>query len=123
MTLSKLKTADKIDLEDLDLKVTDYESILDVYVNKRGNWLFNLNSRMEVDADDVLADHLVTHDSHWPIVSYDIYATTRLAWLLMQVNHVKPADVFKPVLAGTTVKYLPPEQLRDVVTAMQDNWK
>lgn len=41
----------------------------------------------------------------------------------MQVNHVKPEDVFKPILAGTTVKWLPVEHLRTVVTAMQNSWE
>lgn len=83
MTLSELKLSNKVSLDDMDLKVTDYESILDVYVDKRQNWVYNLNARMEVEADGVVEDYLVTCDQHWPTVSYNIYTTTRLAWLLM----------------------------------------
>lgn len=118
MTLAQLDVSGDVDLDELSLKVSDYESALDVYVDKRGRWVYNLNQRMIVDADDVLQDHIVTCDTHWPVISYDIYSTTRFAWLLMQVNHVKAEDVFKPVLAGTTVKWLPVQQLQTVVTAM-----
>lgn len=46
----------------MDLKVTDYESILDVYVDKRGHWVYNLNNRMAVEADGVVEDYLVVCD-------------------------------------------------------------
>ena len=48
-------------------------------------------------------------------MSYDVYGTTRLAWLLMKLNGVDLAAAIAPVKAGTIVKYLPMGAAMDVV--------
>jgi len=42
----------------------------------------------------------------WPLISYNLYKTTRLAWVLMKINNVQVEDMFKPILAGKTVAYI-----------------
>ena len=67
-----------------------------------------MNASLYLDAaDDILLDYICDYDMQWPLLSYKIYGTTRLAWLLMKLNKVKPADVFKLKMTGETVKYLP----------------
>ena len=48
-------------------------------------------------------------------MSYIIYGTTRLAWLLMKLNKVKAADVFAQLKAGTTVKYLTKDIVQKII--------
>lgn len=52
---------------------------------------------------------------HWPLISYIIYGTTRLAWLLMKLNNVDVKDMFTPKCASETVKYVNKETLPQLV--------
>ena len=48
---------------------------------------------------------------HWTLISYKIYGTTRLAWLLWKANNVQMADTFKVKMPGDIVYYLPRENV------------
>ena len=55
---------------------------------------------------------------HWPLISYVIYGTTRLAWLLMKLNGVGPEQAFMPKRAADPVKYIGKEQLPQIIKAI-----
>ena len=97
-------------------KITDLEHLFNVYQDSKGNYKYNLNSTLYINANDSDCSYFtVTHDCHWTLVSYIIYGTTRLAWLLMKLNKVKAADVFAQLKAGTTVKYLTKDIVQKII--------
>ena len=92
------------------LKITDLENMFDVYVRQDGGYAYNLNETVYVDVpDSQLLDYVCQTRMHWPLISYRIYGTTRLAWLLMKVNRVQPDDMFRAKEPSETVKYLDPD--------------
>ena len=96
-------------------KITDLEHMFNVY-EYHGKYHYNLNTTLYIDADDSNCSYFtVTHDCHWPLVSYNIYGTTRLTWLLMKLNDVKATNVFMKIKAGTTVKYLAKETVQSII--------
>ena len=86
-----------------------------VFADSDGRYFYNLNETIYINAKGALAEHTVSYDSQWPLISYKIYGTTRLAWLLMKVNDVDLAGSIAPVKAGTVVKYIPENMAKTVV--------
>lgn len=88
------------------LKITDMENLFSVYQDRRGNYVYNLNETLYMDASDSLQEYVCQCAMHWPMVSYKIYGTTRLAWLLVKLNKVGFADMFRARRPGEIVKYV-----------------
>lgn len=86
----------------------EMEQMLNAYLDEHGEWNLNLNSSFYLIGipDSVVSIYKVPDTMHWTTISYNLYGTTRLAWLLMKLNGVGGKDLFKPVLAGHGVKYL-----------------
>lgn len=97
-------------IKDLDytdyLKVADLENMFNIFSDDEGRLLYNLNETVYVNSGGA-PEYTVTYDSQWTLISYKIYGTTRLAWLLMKLNGVELPEAFRPVKAGTAVKYIP----------------
>lgn len=121
MTLAQLNNENIVDLDSLDLKSTDFENILNVYQDSRSNWFYNLNTTTNISVDEnLILTYQVTFDSHWPLLAYNIYGTTRLAWVLLQLNNITAENIFKPILAGETIKYIDKKYIRTIITSLQD---
>lgn len=107
------------DVEGADtfLKVTDLDNFFEVYQDKKDNYVYNLNSSIYFNFQDAnnLPVFTCTHDMHWPLISYHLYDTTRLAWLLLKVNDVHPKDVFKIKHAGDKIKYIAKDHAEEIV--------
>ena len=108
------------DLDDEDikekLKITDLENAFDIFVDKKLNNMFNLNKSIYINVDlESLPKFQCTHTMHWTLISYKIYNTTRLAWLLWKVNKVKMEDTFKAKQPGDVVRYLPKDYVQAIV--------
>ena len=89
------------------VKFTDFENFLNVYKDEQSFFRFNLNSTLYVRVPSSrLKTFKCQHDMHWSTISYNIYTTVRLAWLLMKLNNISPALAFEKVPAGSSVKYL-----------------
>lgn len=87
-------------------KIVDLENLFSVYLNKKDDYFFNLNETIYVNIDKRnLKTFVVDHALDWPVISYRLLKTTRLAWLLMKLNDVKQCDIFKKILPGTIVYY------------------
>lgn len=98
-------------------QIADFENFLDVCYNKKSQKMnFNLNSTVYFNIDE--SQYLyttVSADLHWTIISYNIYGTTRLAWLLMKLNAVNAENTFCLVRAGTKIRYLSKELVQDII--------
>lgn len=105
-----------LDIDKKYLRITDFENFFNVYQDKKGNYFYNINTNMYLDiAEDVLDEYVCTYDMQWPLISYKLYGTTRLAWLLMKINKVQPKDVFKLKHPGDVVKYIEKQQMLNLV--------
>ena len=86
----------------------DLEQMLGAYLDEQNVWTLNLNSTFYAIniPDDVCEEYTLTSNLHWPTISFNIYGTTRLAWLLMKLNGVKDRNIFDIIHSGQTIKYL-----------------
>lgn len=98
-------------------KTTDFENLFDINQDALGRYGFNLNENLYIDVPDGALETYTCQyaEMHWPLISYDIYGTTRLAWLLMKLNGVKVEDMFTPKHASEKVKYVNKEVLPQLV--------
>ena len=117
-----MKLADLDDSEiNAYLKITDLENMLDIAVDFKDNYVFNFNKSLYIN---VMKTHLpqfeCDHEMHWTLISYRIYGTTRLAWLLWKLNNVGLADVFKPKQPHDKVYYLPKSYLDTLITSINE---
>lgn len=103
------------------LKITDLENIFDIYVDKRNNAVFNLNETLYINVDvSQLPEFICNAEMHWTTLSYKIYGTTRLAWLLLKVNNVDARQIFDAKQPGDKVKYLPKKYVDGVVASITE---
>lgn len=124
MTLAQINNENLADsdLEQLlDLKTTDFENTLNVYQDKNNNWLYNLNQSTTLSVDEsLILTYTCQYDSHWPLISYNLYGTTRLAWMLYKLNDININNIFKPILAGDKIKYIQKSFIRTIINSLQD---
>lgn len=99
------------------LRITDYENSLNVYKDTSGNYFFNLNNNLYLTVKkSAILTYVSDYDVQWPLLAYKLYGNTRLAWILMKVNGVKPKDVFKKISTGDTVKYISKSSVEDILS-------
>lgn len=113
MKIKNLKLED-----DYQPTINDLENIFNIYEDKNNNMFFNLNSTLYIgfNSND-LEYYICKTDMQWPLVSYKLYGTTHLAWLLMKINNVRMEDSFKPLHAGQYVWYLSTDDVREYIVS------
>ena len=112
-----------LDFEDKKdwIKITDLENTFNIYADNHNDYAYNLNVTWYFKIpDEYFKTYACTCNMHWPLASYKIYGTTRLAWFLMKVNNIPASDVFKTLKAGSTVKYIDKEQLQTIIEDMNE---
>lgn len=103
---------------DTSLKITDLENFFSVHEDKRGNYVYNLNETLYLNADNACELYTLNHDAFWTTLSYILYDTTHLAWMLMKLNKVDGDHIFDIVKAGSKIKYLPVDIAIQVVEGL-----
>lgn len=102
------------------LKITDLENIFNIYEDDKQNLKYNLNQTLYLNVNpENLKSYTLDHEMFWPLISYKIYNTTHLAWLLMKVNNVPAKYIFSSLRAGATVKYLDADIVKSIVQQMR----
>lgn len=108
-----------IDSEVEYVTITDLENFFNVHQDEDGNYFYNMNYTMYFNGDKTrLPTFTLTHNMFWPLISYKIYGTTRLAWLLMKINNVHVSDAMRIRRAGEQIKYLPSDKVQGIVSEM-----
>lgn len=103
---------------DSNIKVSDFENFLNVY-DIDNKYIYNLNSTIHFNVNDSeFLTYITTTNAHWPLISYKIYGTTRLAWLLMKLNNVTSKNLFDILPAATKVKYIDQEIVKDILKTL-----
>lgn len=111
-----MKLKDLSNDTEFNLKITDFDNFFDVYEDDSGDYRFNLNETIYLDLGLESIQRLVLdHDMFWTTISYKIYGTTRLAWLLMKINNVSRYELFDIKVAGSVIKYIDKEYVQDIV--------
>lgn len=110
-----------VDLEDQQinkfLQITDLENMFDIAVDLNNNYVFNFNKGLYIKVEkSMLPEYECKYEMHWTLISYMIYGTTRLAWLLWKLNDIDMSNVFIPKKPHDKVKYLPQKYLEALVT-------
>ena len=101
------------------LKVSDLDNLFSVRKDSRGNYVYNLNETVYINvSDDQLLDYTTSCNCYWPLISYNLYGTTRLAWLLMKVNNVGRKNLFTRISAGQTIKYLDKTHVQSILKSI-----
>lgn len=112
----KFKIADVFDSDQVDISFLDFENFFNIYQDENAYYFYNLNSTVYLDIPQSrLKNYVCQYDLHWPTISYNIYGTVRLAWVLMKVNNISPDIAFNIVPAGSTVKYLDRNDITTII--------
>ena len=109
----------KVSEVDKSVRFVDFENTFDVYEDKRGMYVYNLNSNVYLNGVPT-AKFSPSHDMFWTTISYELYKTTRLWWILMKLNQVKMEDTFKPVRAGETIYYLEEPDMQSLLNSIMN---
>lgn len=115
-TLAEIMRNNKDTYSDDAVKFTDLENFFSIYQDENAYYRYNLNSTVYLNVPSSrLKTYVCKHDMHWPTISYDLYGTVRLAWVLMKVNGITPDISFDIVPAGSSVKYLDRSDITTVI--------
>lgn len=99
-------------------KITDFENFFKVSEHD-GLYRYNLNNNLYLEiSDDELMTYELKMSAHWPLISYKLYGTTRLAWLLMKINKVGLADSLRTYRPGEKVKYISKDNVKSILRAL-----
>ena len=95
----------------------DLEQMMGAYLDDQNTWTLNINSTFYAIniPNELFSKYTLTSDLHWPTISYNIYGTTRLAWLLMKLNGIKDGNIFNIIKSGTTIRYLDKTRYVDTI--------
>lgn len=96
-------------------RFTDFERFFSIFEDSNNHYVYNLNETVYLDVNDAL-DYELDSTLFWTQISYRIYETTRLWWLLMKLNKVTSDKIFDPVEAGQKVKYIPMETVSNIIS-------
>lgn len=114
------RAADQTELEPI-LTSLDLENFFNVYTDRKQNYFFNLNSSLYLNVDkSILSKYVLTYNMYWTTISYMIYNTTRLAWLLMKLNNVNAINLFQMKKTGDIIYYLEKTMLNEIIDTINE---
>ena len=101
-----------------DLTAADLETTFEVHSDEFGHYVPNINQTLYIDPGLSLSAYVPDHPLHWTTLSYRLYGTTRLAWLLLKLNNVKADRVFDRVIPGRPIFCVDRDVAGQIVTMM-----
>ena len=98
----------------------NFENIFNVYDDEGGNHYYNL--LRTVDFPDKLDEKYYTtyttgRNEHYTNISYWVYGTTKLWWLITGANHIM--DPTYPPDPGTKLKIIIPSMVNDILAEIE----
>lgn len=103
--------------------MTDFDNFFDVHETTGGDYAYNLNETLYLNAGrngGGLPVYIAKHEMQWTLASYLIYDTTRLAWLLMKLNGVDALHMFDNIKVGQPILYLKQETVRGILDGIRE---
>lgn len=101
-----------------------FENIFKMYKNDLGQYYYNLLQNISIpDSLDetYFKYYIIRKKMPWTMVSFNIYKTIELWWLICIVNKIK--NPIKQPLIGTAVRFLLPEYVSLVLTEIKNKLK
>ena len=95
-----------------------YENIFKVYSNEDGQFFYNINNKIVIPEtlDETIVNKIrLDRDLAWTILSYKLYNTMNLWWLLFLLN--KPENIFY-AKAGIEYKYISRDFIEDTLDSI-----
>jgi nucleoid-associated protein YgaU len=87
------------------LELENFENILNIYQDINGYYYYNLLESLVFPdnlPDNYFLDYTVLYEDTWPLISYKVYGSIKLWWLIAYANKViNPITFLKP---GTVIK-------------------
>ncbi len=104
-------------------KYSDLENMFNVHPDKFNNWAPNINETVYLDIHpESLLVYIPDHPIHWGLLSYKLYGTTRLTWLLLKINKVKPENLFDRLTPGIPVFYIDEGEAMSLAASITDEY-
>lgn len=100
-----------------------YENIFKMYNTPTADsstYFYNITTKVQIPEDlnsNVIGKITPSSNMPWTTLSYRLYGTIYLWWLIFLLNN--PKDIFT-VKAGITYKYILPEYIDNIITNIQD---
>lgn len=83
------------------------------FKDKNGNYVFNINDTVTIDLTDTSTNlyrtYIITSKDTYQTISYKMYGTTRLWWVLAKLNNVTDATILPT--PGDTIIVLNPSMI------------
>lgn len=96
-----------------------YENLFKIYNDSDGNYYYNILKKVSFSGDfddSFYFEYNVIGQKHWTIISYEVYGTIHLWWMICSVNGISnPVQLPE---SGITLKILKPEYVQDVLTSI-----
>lgn len=107
-------------INDYNLSKADLENILAVYTDKNNNLMLNLNETLYIAGIKKLETTMVNHPIHWSTLSYQLYGTTRLAWLLIKINNISAKNIFNKIEPDIPISYLSKTDVISIINQINE---
>lgn len=98
------------------LRRENYENIFNVYKDGDDRYYYNLLQNVIIPQDlpaGYYETYNVQYDDTWPLVSYRVYNTPNLWWVILSANNI--IDPTKLPTPGTSIKYLQMRVVKDIL--------
>jgi hypothetical protein len=104
------------------LELYRYENIFKVYqtLDNNKDYFYNIIKNINVPQDvnnDLFYATTLQPNTPLTILSYQVYGTTYLWWLICIINNIQ--NPFDPTIYGKTIKVLNPNYLQQVLNLIQ----
>lgn len=101
------------------LRNENYANIFNVFADENDFYFYNLLETIVVPESlpsNFYDFYNITYQDTWPLISYKVYNTPNLWWLITSVNGIiNPTEPLEP---GSTIKYLKTQYASLVITQL-----
>jgi len=96
----------------------NYENIFNVYTNEDNMYYYNLLETVLLPTlpQACFSIYTIQPKDTWPLISYKVYGTTILWWLILQVNNISNPTVMPS--PGTLINTLNTDYISTITTAI-----
>lgn len=103
------------------LAVENYENIFQVYTDQDDRYFYNLLQSIKIPTNlpkGYYDTYITTYSDTWPFISYKVYQTPNLWWMIVAAN-----NILNPVIqpeVGITIKIIKPALVRSMLTEISN---